>query len=94
MECGCFDSIAFMDPVDRDMLKKVVELSEENNRMVHKLYRSWWWGRVWKSLYWVVIIGVAFGAFYFLQPYFDKIKGAVDGVRSPIETVKNAILGQ
>ena len=71
-----------MDPVDKDMLKKVLELSEENSRMVHKLYRSWWWGRVGKITYWTIIIGIAFGALYFLQPYVDKIKEVFESLKN------------
>ena len=77
-----------MDSEDRAKLEKVLKLSEESNRMVHKLYRSWWWGRVGTFLYWIVIIGVAFGALYFLQPYVDKLKSVYGGIVNNLDTVQ------
>ena len=28
-----------------------------------------------RAVYWIFIIGTAFGAYYFLQPYIDQLKG-------------------
>ena len=62
-----------MDAQEKDMLVKVLELSEDNNRMLKALHRNLWWARIRSVVYWVVIIGIALGAFYFLQPYIDKV---------------------
>lgn len=63
---------------DKDSLQKKLdrnfELNQENNELLHKLWRSVVWGRVAKVIYWVIIIGVAVGAFYFLQPYVSSIR--------------------
>jgi len=62
-----------MDPEVKEAIKHLEEVSEENNRMIRSLYRSAKWTRVYLVIKWVIIIGIAVGAFYFLQPVFDKI---------------------
>ncbi len=57
------------------MLKKTLELSQENNKMLHSIRRSMVWGRVMRIVYWVIIIGAAVGIYYYIEPYID---GAVD----------------
>ncbi len=38
-------------------------------------------GRVFSTLYWVLVIGVAVGAFYFIQPYLDSVNNSVNGIQ-------------
>ncbi len=85
-----------MDQKDRELLQKVLEVTEENNRMVHRIYRSWWWGRIARAFYWLVIIGIAFGTFYFLQPYVDKVKEVLGTASASVDTVQKfgqAVIG-
>jgi undecaprenyl-diphosphatase len=44
-----------------------------------------------KVFYWVVIIGVTFGAFYFLQPYIESVLGLVDQAQESIRTINGAL---
>jgi len=62
-----------MEPEDKRMLKRVLELSENNNKMIRKLYRSFVLQRIITVLYWVLIIGVTIGLYYYLQPFFDQV---------------------
>lgn len=84
-----------MDPKDRMMLQDLLDLTEENNKILKKLYSSAKWGRLFKLLYWFVILGIAFGSFYFVQQYIDRIldvyngfKTDLGGVNSVVEQVK------
>jgi len=60
------------------LAKKVAELTEENNRLLHKLVRAQRWALAWSLLRWAVIIALSFGAYYFIQPYLDFILGGYE----------------
>lgn len=66
-------------------LRETRELAERNNEILQKLYRSMMWSRVMWVLYLVIIIGIAIGAFYFLEPYWDTVMEAYDSVRGQIQ---------
>lgn len=71
-----------MTPEERDLLVKTHELAEENNKMLRSLRNAQRWDRVIKYGYWVVIIGLSFGAYYFIQPYMESL-GVGSLMRSP-----------
>lgn len=75
-----------MEPEEREMLKKALELSEENNRMLHAIRRGMFWGKVVRIIYWVVIIGAAIGAYYYLEPYIDAAIGAYGNVKGDLQS--------
>jgi len=62
-----------MDPESKKLLEQTLELEQDNNKMLRSMKRSMLWGRVMNILYWLIIIGISVGAFYFIQPYFNKI---------------------
>lgn len=64
----------YMDPQERKLLDEAVSLARENNKLLKKIHRAAVWGRVIRTIYWVVIIGVTVGALYFLQPYVDQLQ--------------------
>lgn len=80
-----------MDP-DIERLESQIEenrkLLEENNHILRKLHRSVIWGRIFKIIYWVVIIGVAIGAFYFIQPYIESLRDTYRDFREPAAQVQ------
>lgn len=69
-----------MSPEERELLKRSVELAEENNDMLHSMRRSMRLARIMSIMYWVVIIGSAVGAFYLIQPYLSAITGTYGNV--------------
>lgn len=79
-----------MDPESRKLLENTHSLAEENNKMLHAMRRSMFWSHVSSALYWVVIIGISVGAFYFLQPYVNqliKTYGTVSAVLKNFQSV-------
>jgi hypothetical protein len=48
-----------MNPEEKELLKKTLELARENNRMLHSIKRQMLWGRIFRIVYWVLIIGAA-----------------------------------
>lgn len=66
-----------MNPEERSLLERTYKMVEENNSILRSLQRSKRIGLVIKSLYWIVIIGLSVGAFYFVQPYIEFMTGAL-----------------
>ena len=69
-----------MNPDEQRQLKEALELARENNAIIKKMWRATQWGRAIKALYWLIIIGITIGAFYFLQPYVDLLENVYGGL--------------
>lgn len=67
-----------MTPEERDLLFKMSQMVEENNKILRGIRNGQRWDRVIKYGYWIVIIALSFGAYYFVQPYIDSL-----GIRTP-----------
>jgi hypothetical protein len=68
-----------MSPEERELLERCVNLVTENNKILRSMRRSQMWANVARVFYWALIIGSAFGAYYFIQPYIDQILGVYGG---------------
>lgn len=75
-----------MQPEEREMLKKALELSRENNEMLRGIKRSMFIGRIFRIAYWVVIIGAAIGAYYYIEPYLDGAVSAYGSIKGDIQS--------
>ncbi len=74
-------------------LKKAIQenrrLIEENQNILKKIRRSMVISRSLTVLYWVVIAGIAFGAYYFVQPYIEAVQNVYTNVRTGYEDVQH-----
>ena len=68
-----YANIFVMDPEVKHLLEENLALSKENNELIKKVRNFQKWSRISRIFYWIIIIGVAYGAFYFLQPYIEKV---------------------
>ena len=78
-----------MDPEDKSTLKRVLELEQKNNKMLTSIRKSMLWGNFFRVIYWIVIIGTAIGAYYYIQPYVDGITDAYGTFSEDIDKFKN-----
>ena len=78
-----------MNPEEKELLQKTYELSEENNKILHSIRRGNRWSYFFKITYWVLVIGVAFGAYFYIQPYVNVLSNTYHGVTSDIDDIKN-----
>lgn len=62
-----------MDQEERSLLEENLRISRENNLLLLKIRSVQRWASITRILYWAVLIGISFGAFYFLQPYIENI---------------------
>jgi len=74
-----------MQPEEREMLKKALELSRENNKMLQSIKRSMFMGRIFRVVYWIVVIGAAIGAYYYIEPYLDEAIGAYGSIKGDLK---------
>lgn len=80
-----------MDQRERAMLEESLRLSRENNELIRKLYSGYRWGRLFRVAYWVIIVGVAIGAFYFIQPFIERLSQAAEQIHEGVNSSKDAI---
>ncbi|MFA5889059.1 MAG: hypothetical protein WCW47_02420 [Candidatus Paceibacterota bacterium] len=71
-----------MSPEEKELLKRSVQLAEENNDILRSMRRSMRLGRIMSIIYWAVIIGSAVGALYLVQPYLETLMGIYGGAKS------------
>jgi hypothetical protein len=83
-----FAIITFMTPEEKTLLESTYKLAEENNKILVSMRRSNRLTMVMRITYWVLIIVLSFGAYYFIQPYFTMLSGAYGGVGT--DTLDNA----
>jgi len=85
-----------MDPEERKMLEKTYELAKDNNEMLHRVRGVQKRAFVWSVLKIIVIVGIAFGAFYYLEPYLNKVMNIltqISGMKQNVDptTLQNAL---
>lgn len=81
-----------MSPEEKELLRRSIALSEENNDMLRSIQRWMRLSRVFSVLYWLFIIGTALGAYYFAQPYIAQLSTVYGSARNNINEV-NAFFG-
>lgn len=80
-----------MTPDEKVLLQKILEISEENNKILHSMRRSMRLARIWSIIYWTVIIGSAIGAYYIIQPYIDQLVSVYTGASADLNSAKSLL---
>jgi hypothetical protein len=78
-----------MDPESERLLKETFELEKDNNLMLRKLRNGQRWASIMRGIYWLIIIGISIGAFYFLQPYVEQMESFIKSTGITIGQVQN-----
>lgn len=79
-----------MDPESKKLLEETLALAQENNKMLRKVRKVQKWSTFWSSLKIVIVIGIALGLFYFLEPYIDKLADLYNSISGTAQSVKNS----
>ncbi|OGD67447.1 hypothetical protein A2442_03000 [Candidatus Campbellbacteria bacterium RIFOXYC2_FULL_35_25] len=81
-----------MDEELKELLEENLEVSKENNEILSKIWSDVKWKRITKFIYWLIIIGLALGAYYYVQPIiegFSQGYGSVGkGIGALVENIK------
>ena len=82
--------------MDEQRIEQLLEehkiLLEENNAILKKLHGYQKWERFTSVVYWLVILGSLFGAYFFVQQYLDAIGVSPDTVRTLLENPNQLFL--
>ncbi len=64
----------------RKMVEETMELSKDNNRILHSIQRRERMTQIMRVVYWLFVLGIAAGAYYYIQPYIDQLTRAYTGL--------------
>lgn len=78
-----------MDPESKKLLEDTFQLAQENNQMLRKIRKVQKWGTFWSGFKVLLIVGIALGSFYFLEPYVNNIVNIYHSVYGPAQNVNN-----
>ncbi len=78
-----------MDEDIRSLVEETKELVEENNKILHSLRRTARVGFFVKLLYWIIVFGIAAGAFYYVKPYMEQLMKVYDSVKQTETKLQN-----
>ncbi|HCY17891.1 TPA: hypothetical protein DHT42_01695 [Candidatus Nomurabacteria bacterium] len=79
-----------MDQESKQLLQNTLVLAEENNKMLHKIRGVQKRGTLWQVLKLIVIIGIALGSFYYIEPYLNKIIDLYNSVSGMQQQINNS----
>ena len=79
-----------MTPEERQILIQTHRMVEENSKLLCKMHRAALFGRIFHIMYWVIIIGLSVGAYYFVQPYVEQVQDVYGGLKGDVENVRGA----
>ncbi len=71
---------------DQRLLERILEVSEENNKMLRRMRSGMRWSGFFRFVYWMLILASAVASYYYLQPYFVEVQGLWTAVQSGIDT--------
>ncbi|MBM2818198.1 MAG: hypothetical protein HW401_788, partial [Parcubacteria group bacterium] len=71
---------------EKELLERTLKISEENNKILKNMRRAGRLGAAFRIFYWLVIIGLGFGTYYFIEPYVKQFNAVYSQFNN---TVKN-----
>ncbi|MFA6476578.1 MAG: hypothetical protein WCV68_04195 [Candidatus Paceibacterota bacterium] len=84
-----------MDEETKELLRTDVELSKENNKLLHELVWYQKWARGLNIVKWVIVVGTTLGALYYVEPMLASLIGTYSELLNGVsETSINSLPGQ
>ena len=80
-----------MDSEEKRILRDNLQLSKENHKILKKMQRNASWSRGLRIVYWLVIIGGALGAYYYIQPFVDSARDTIANIQDGAMTATNGV---
>lgn len=91
--------------LNESKVDELLELTRENNKILHGMRRTQRWSSFFRFAYWAVILGSIFGTYYYFQPtvqkymktiqssmgIIQKFESGVGSIPTDMQTVKNLI---
>ena len=80
-----------MDGEMREHISETLELTQDNNRILHSIQRARRWAFAWSVIKWVVIISSSVGIYYYYQPQIENIMELWQTVSAMLESAKDQL---
>ncbi len=81
-----------MDPESKQLLQNTLALVEENNKLLHKVRGVQRRETIWNTVKILVIVAIALGSFYYIEPYLEKVMGLYNSVTGMEQKINNSPL--
>ncbi len=78
-----------MEQDEKDLLQKTYDLAKENNHILKGIRSSNRWASFFRFLYWLILVGISVGAFYFAQPYVNNLLNAYSKLQGFLPAAKS-----
>jgi small-conductance mechanosensitive channel len=82
-----------MDPESKKLLEDTFKLAKENNEILHKVRGVQKRTAMFGLLRLVLVVGIAFGVFYYIEPYLNKVGAFVSSFTGIDKGVNNVTVG-
>ena len=82
----------FMDPESKQLLQNTLALAEENNKLLHKIRGVQRRETIWNTVKILVIVAIALGSFYYIEPYLNKIMDLYSSVSDMEQKINDSPL--
>ncbi len=80
-----------MDPELKKMVKETLDMTRENNAMLIKLRHAQKIANMYRVFYWLVIIFISFGSYYYVKPYLGTIFNYYGSMTGGAENISKSI---
>jgi len=77
-----------MDPELKKILTDNLEISKENNKILKDMRSSARWGSFFRFIYWILILTIMFGTYYFIQPVLEGLISSYQGLVSGMDNLQ------
>lgn len=72
----------------KQLLRENLEVSRDSFKILKKMNRARLLGSFFTFMKWVIIVGLSYGAYYYIEPYLQTTMSALNSVTSGINELK------
>lgn len=80
-----------MDPLLNERLASIEKKIEENNHILVRIRRVQRNAQLFRLFYWLVIVGLTLGAFYYIEPYLKQLLAVYSNIQDTQQNIQNAL---
>ncbi len=77
--------------LDSRKLDELLELTRDNNKILHGVRRTQRWSSFFTVVYWAIILGSIFGTYYYFQPTIKKYFGVFQDSVSVFQNLQKTV---
>ena len=77
--------------LDSRKLDELLELTRDNNKILHGVRRTQRWSSFFTVVYWAIILGSIFGTYYYFQPTIQKYFGVFQDSMNMFQNLQKSV---